>query len=99
ATPPAERLPAEERKTPRRPARLWAAVLAAAILIVSIWELVRPRAEPSRDPSGAIAVLPFTVRGGEAVHYLGDGIVSLLGAALDGADGLRPVDARATFAV
>jgi len=43
-------------------------------------------------------VLPFTVRGGEALAYLGDGIVNLLGAALDGAGSWRPADARATFA-
>jgi tetratricopeptide (TPR) repeat protein/TolB-like protein len=41
-----------------------------------------------------LAVLPFEVRGGPDVQYLGDGIVSLLSTKLDGAGNLRAVDSR-----
>jgi tetratricopeptide (TPR) repeat protein len=37
-------------------------------------------------------VLPFSVRGGQELAYLGEGMVSLLGTKLDGAGGLRRVD-------
>ena len=78
------------------------AVLVAALAVA--WSLREPLARSigassNTDPSATtIAVLPFSVRGGASVQYLGDGIVNLLGAALDGAGSLRPVDARATFA-
>jgi tetratricopeptide (TPR) repeat protein len=41
-----------------------------------------------------LAVLPFETRGSPEIAYLGDGMVSLLGVALDGAGGWRTVDAR-----
>jgi len=53
---------------------------------------------PAPEPSTTIAVLPFRVRGGESIAYLGEGIVNLLGAALDGAGSMRPADTRAVFA-
>ena len=45
-----------------------------------------------------LAVLPFTVRGGEEVEHLAEGMVTLLGTALDGAEWVRPIDARVIFA-
>jgi tetratricopeptide (TPR) repeat protein len=55
---------------------------------------------PSADspaPSGqvAVAVLPFAFRGDPQFAYLGEGMVNLLGAILDGAGSLRSVDTRA----
>jgi len=43
----------------------------------------------------AVAVLPFAFRGDPQFAYLGEGMVNLLGAALDGAGSLRSVDTRA----
>jgi tetratricopeptide (TPR) repeat protein len=48
--------------------------------------------------SATVAVLPFSVRGGQSVAYLREGMVNLLAAAFDGAGSMRPVDTRATFA-
>jgi len=45
----------------------------------------------------AVAVLPFAVRGGPDVHYLGTGMVDLLSTKLDGAGELRSVDPRAVL--
>jgi len=53
---------------------------------------------PAGGPSGALAVLPFTVRGGQDVDHLGHGMVTLLGTALDGAERVRPIDPRVIFA-
>jgi len=48
-----------------------------------------------RMAANLIAVLPFTVRGGEAVAYLREGIVDLLSAKLDRAGDIGTVDPRA----
>ncbi len=45
-----------------------------------------------------IAVFPFSVRGGEEMAYLGEGMVDLLSTKLDGAGGWRRVDPRAVLA-
>jgi DNA-binding SARP family transcriptional activator len=101
AAPPAAAAPNVELEPLRRPRRTLTLVSAALVLLVlltAVWG-VRSRIARSRAPSSnAIAVLPFSVRGGESVKYLGEGIVNLLGTALDGAGTLRPVDTRATFA-
>jgi DNA-binding SARP family transcriptional activator/TolB-like protein len=74
-----------------------ALVLIGALGAVWVWRATSFARSPMPSTT-AIAVLPFSVRGDEAVRYLGDGIVNLLTTALDGAGSLRPVDARATFA-
>jgi tetratricopeptide (TPR) repeat protein len=92
-------VPAGASATGRRPVRLLLVAVVLLVILASAWAL---RLWSARDltptSSDAIAVLPFAVRGSEAVRYLGDGAVSLLAAALDGAGALRPVDTRATFA-
>ncbi len=52
---------------------------------------------PPRDTGSpnVLAVLPFTVRGSTELAYLGEGLVELLSASLDGAAGIRSVNARA----
>jgi tetratricopeptide (TPR) repeat protein len=51
------------------------------------------REEPAPSPTvGAIAIFPFTVRGGAEYAYLGEGFVDLLAAALDGAGPLRVIE-------
>ncbi len=59
-----------------------------------------PTAAPSRERAPAVspnvvAVLPFSVRGGRDLAYLGEGMVDLLSTTLDGAGELRAVDPRA----
>lgn len=54
-------------------------------------------ADAAIDP-GRIAVFPFEVRGSPDLDYLGEGIVDLLSAKLDGAGSLAAVDPRAVIA-
>lgn len=78
--------------------RVAAAALAIATLAI-MWGIRRKSVDVlvAADIT-PIAVLPFSVHGAPDAGYLGDGMVSLLGAALDGAGSLRPVDSRAIFA-
>jgi serine/threonine-protein kinase len=95
------RLGTVETTTPRRvswwtPRRI-GVLVGAGILLVAVTLGVRRLAGP---PGGAgstnvLAVLPFTVRGSPAVDYLGEGLVSLLSTSLDGAAGIRSVNAHA----
>ncbi|HEX5963669.1 MAG TPA: protein kinase, partial [Gemmatimonadales bacterium] len=78
-------------------AALVVCVLGLAILDL---RLTRPSPPaPSVSPK-AIAVLPFLYRGSSEFSYLGEAMVELLSVKLEGATGLRPVDARTllTFA-
>jgi DNA-binding SARP family transcriptional activator len=86
---------AERTSTVRRPIRFLVAAFALLLLVATAWGLRQRQTAPTRTAS-AIAVLPFAARG-SAIEYLGDGIVNLLAAALDGAGSLRPVDVHATF--
>ena len=95
----------DRHETTRGPAPAWrsrrslAAIAGATLVVAAAWGLLRTPAKPVPAPSeSVIAVMPFSVRGAEAVQYLSKGMVTLLGAALDGAGALRPVDTRATFA-
>jgi DNA-binding SARP family transcriptional activator/TolB-like protein len=80
-------------------------LVALALSIVGLallgLSLVRSSGPPRIPPSrAAIAVLPFAYRGSPKFSYLGEGLVDLLSAKLEGAPGLRPVDSRTllTFA-
>jgi TolA-binding protein len=84
----------------RRPqwTRRGIAVLAGAlVLLVAMTLGVRRLAGPQSDRGSAnvLAVLPFTVRGNPALGYLGEGLVPLLSASLDGAAGIRSVNTHA----
>jgi len=82
---------------PARRGRIAALVLAAAALALLDQRLVGPSPTPpplSPSPT-AIAILPFSYHGSPALSYLGEGMVDLLSAKLEGAPGLRPVDSRA----
>jgi DNA-binding SARP family transcriptional activator len=86
-------------RRPRRLLRLLPPAAALLVLLASMWGVRRRESVRPPAPSATtIAVLPFAVRGGDAVRYLGEGLVSLLDAALDGTGSLRPADTRATFA-
>jgi TolB-like protein/Tfp pilus assembly protein PilF len=80
------------------PHRRWlafaAAATAGALLLAVVW--TRPAPTPT-DPRSAL-VLPFTVHGGPAVQYLGDGMMDLLTAKLDGVGGVHVVDPQSVHA-
>ena len=86
-------------RAPRWRQWLVPAGLAFIVALAASWGLRGRLIEtaPAAD-AGAIAVLPFSVHGASTAAYLGEGMVSLLSAALDGAGSLRPVDPRAVFA-
>ena len=90
-----------ETFTPRRESwwtkRRIAAVVGAVLLLLGVMLGVRYRAGPPSDvaSSDVLAVLPFTVRGSPDLDYLGEGLVALLSASLDGAVGIRSVNAHA----
>ncbi len=74
------------------------AIIAGALLLgLAAVFMFRRNAHPAPSAASAnvIAVLPFTVRGGPQFAYLGEGIVDLLSTSLDGAAGLRSVNAHA----
>jgi tRNA A-37 threonylcarbamoyl transferase component Bud32/tetratricopeptide (TPR) repeat protein len=77
-----------------------AAAVGALLLAVAVAPL-RPGAgaEVLPEPaSGAVAVFPFTVRGGGGeLDYLREGLAELLGRGLDGAGDLHGVDPRAVL--
>src|SRR5262249_54440653 len=63
---------------PRRLAWILAALLLAAGLAASRVERVRSFFAGPRSSLRVVAVLPFTVRGGQQFAYLGEGMVDLL---------------------
>jgi DNA-binding SARP family transcriptional activator len=83
----------------RRPLKLLVAATVVMAVAVIVPGVRRGRVAPALPSSAnTIAVLPFSVRGAGANSYLGEGLVSLLSAAIDGAGSMRPVDTRAIFA-
>ncbi len=87
--------------------RLWSRVPgrrpvlgAVAVLGLAVgWLLWRGRTPTATAVSPSrVAVLPFSVHGGGDIAYLGEGMVNLLGASLDGASDLHSVDPRALLA-
>jgi len=75
------------------------AVAAVVIAVVAGYFLLRsPRPEGPLSPD-LIAVLPFTVRGNPDLDYLGEGMVDLMSAKLDGADPLSAVNPRVVISL
>ncbi len=74
-----------------RAAALGAAVVAVAFLLYLRWGPRPADQQPALSPN-LVAVFPFTVQGGEAVAYLGEGIVDLLSMKLNGVEKLQSVD-------
>jgi DNA-binding SARP family transcriptional activator len=97
-----ERIQSIPVAAPRESRSLRRGIVAAIALLILFAGLCALRSKRNKPLSGssatAVAVLPFSVHGGDAVEYLREGIVTLLGAAFDGAGSIRPTDARATFA-
>ncbi len=74
--------------------RRWVLAAGAVALGIGGLRLLQRRAPSSASPT-VIAVLPFEVREGAQYSYLGEGMVDLLSADLDGLGGLRSIDPRA----
>jgi tetratricopeptide (TPR) repeat protein len=74
---------------------------AALALLVAAALYVTLSTGPSEAPLSAnvIAVVPFTVRGSPELDYLGEGIVDLMSAKLDGAGPLTAVSPRAIISL
>ena len=74
-----------------------AVLVGTVVLLVAVALGVQRLAGPPRDmaSTNVLAVLPFTVRGSPTLEYLGEGLVALLSASLDGAAGIRTVNPHA----
>jgi serine/threonine-protein kinase len=81
------------RWTLRRVAALAGAVGLLIAATLGVRRLTAPA--PGRGAADVLAVLPFTVRASPALAYLGEGLVDLLSTSLDGAAGIRSVNAHA----
>jgi len=82
---------------------VWGAAAAAAILLIvagGMWSINKSRETSTPNLSESrVAVLPFSVRGGGELDYLGEGMVDLLSTKLDGAGDLLSVDPRAILSL
>lgn len=80
---------------PGRP-RLLVASLVVLLIAALIWRgAARGRTPPyTNSVPQRVAVMPFVVRGGDDLAYLGEGMVDLLSVNLDGAGDLRTVNPR-----
>ena len=87
--------PAGRRAAPWRRPLMGAA--AVALLVVAAALLLRTAGGRGAAPARAIAVFPFSVRGGSDLAYLREGMVDLLSAKLDGAVGLHAIDPRSVI--
>ncbi len=89
--------------TTRRPWRVLLALglLALAAVGAMIWALrpAPPVAHPTTVSPTTVAVLPFTYRGSQEFAYLGEGMMDLLSANLNGAGQIRTVDPDAVLAL
>ncbi len=100
------RSPGEMARTrAARPAR-WSvtrrALIAGIVLLAAVagyQGFARLRARGGALSRDLIAVVPFTVRGAPELSYLGEGMVDLMSAKLDGAGSLRVVNPRAVISL
>jgi DNA-binding SARP family transcriptional activator/tetratricopeptide (TPR) repeat protein len=88
-------VPPREPRVSRR--ALGFTLVAMAVLTAGLiaW---RGRTAPLVQPGGTVLVIPFQVHGDGDAALLGDGVGTLLGAALDGAGRVRVVDPHAVAA-
>lgn len=93
-SPPAPATPASSSRTRRL---IYAAAVVAAIAIGAF--AARRNTTSPTPATGTVAVLPFVVHGDAAYQFLGEGMVTLLSAKLDGAAVLRPSDGRAVVSL
>lgn len=76
--------------TRRLGSQVWAAVIAALLLVAgaAIWS----RSHPPVEQSTHLAVLPFEVQAATPLNYLDEGLAVLLAMRLDGGGGLRTIE-------
>lgn len=97
ATPEGIRVEGQPRVLWRISANRRRAIALSFVLLLVVaagFALARGRDEGDLS-SDVVAILPFAVRAGPDLAYLGEGMVSLLSTKLDGAGALRTVDPRA----
>jgi DNA-binding SARP family transcriptional activator/tetratricopeptide (TPR) repeat protein len=87
--------------TPGRYRRWHGAVAGTLVLLLGTsaamaWR--RPHAALIPPSATAVAVMPFTVRGSTTHEWLGEGMVDLVSAKLDGTDRLHAIDPRTVIA-
>ncbi len=83
----------------RWPAGLLALAGTALVVLGAWWVMGRGDDGPAPTAaSNALAILPFEVRGGPGLDYLGEGMVDLLAAKLGGTEQFQAVDPRALLA-
>lgn len=97
-TPDRRHAPAPGRQRRSRRLAWGAAALAMGALVAAAvrWSVGQRPPDPQPD---RVAVLPFTVHGDSALHYVGDAMAELLAAGLDGAGDLRTVNPRSVLNV
>jgi TolB-like protein/Tfp pilus assembly protein PilF len=95
---PAPDAPTNTPRLRARAAPRWL-IFVTLVALVGVW-LARAtfRPAPSKLSAGVTVILPFTVHGSEDAQYLGDGMVDLLAAKLDGVAGLQVVDPQSLHA-
>src|SRR5688500_6802189 len=73
-----------------------AGAVAAMAALLAVFRFRPPFTNaPPAAPATAVAVLPFSYQGSPSYRYLGEGLVDLLSASLDGAGELRAIDLQA----
>ena len=94
--PPSPQATAATGRRRRRVVGAWIAI-AAVIVVAALWRFAFVREPSSSSTQTAVAVFPFSVSGNREFAYLGNGMVDLLSANLNGAGELRSVDAHAVL--
>jgi DNA-binding SARP family transcriptional activator/TolB-like protein len=92
--------PQARNRARRRPDWRMAVAAGAAVIAVAAglwWWSVRP--ESAAPAEADIVILPFTVHGDDNVAFLGEGMIDLLGAKLNGVGGVTAVDPQALMTV
>ena len=100
AAPPIPATVAVPAPPPRRRARrTWVVAACVALaLAVLVWRQVRGPLPSGAPAAHRVLVLPFTVRGDSTLAFLGDGMVELLSASIEGLADVHAVDPHAVLA-
>jgi tetratricopeptide (TPR) repeat protein len=80
----------------RLPRQKWVLPVAAVMVVLTlVWLLVRRLDDAPSIKQDLIAIAPFRVRAAEStLSYLGEGMLDLLAAKLNGAEGTRTIETR-----
>lgn len=96
---------AAHRAAPAAASRRRPLVVGVALVVVLLGALLANRVRSTQAgrplPAGtpdAIAIFPFTARGGEAAQLIGDGMPDLLAVKLDGTTSVQAIDPRSSVA-